>query len=344
MKISNKKIGKNHKSFLIAEIGLNHNGSLLKAKKMINYAKDAGFDAVKFQTINPSLLMKKDTPLVKYQKKTKSKNMFDLISKYNFSKRDFINIKKYCDKKKIIFLSTPFDNESASFLNELNVPAFKISSSDNDNYLLLKKIKKFKKPIILSTGMINHKDLKKTLNFLKLNKNMISILHCISEYPTPVTRAQLNSITLLKKLKYNVGFSDHTIGNSSAISAITLGANIIEKHITLNRNMKGPDHASSIECRELKQFVKSIRDIEIMLKVKNRSLTKIENETKKLAKKSLYYLKDIKKDNIVKATDIIALRPKLNGISPTKITKILNKKITKDVFKNNLVKFNDFKR
>ena len=287
MKILNKKIDDNEKTFLIAEIGINHNGSMENALKMIDQAEQAGFDSVKFQTIVPELLMQKNTPLVKYQKKTNSKNMFELIKKYNFSMEDFVKLKKHCDKKKIIFLSTPFDNESAIFLNKIKTAAFKISSTDNDNFLLLKQIKKFNKPIILSTGMMDHKDLKRTLNFLKMRKNKLAILHCISEYPTPIKRAQINTIIQLKKFKYNVGFSDHTNGNVCAISAISLGANIIEKHITLDKNMEGPDHSSSLECKDLKKFVSDIRELEIMLKVKKRFLTKLENETKKLAKSSL---------------------------------------------------------
>lgn len=342
MKILNNKIGDNEKTFLIAEIGINHNGSIDKAIKMIDHAKDAGFDAVKFQTIVPELLMQKNTPLVEYQKKTNSENMFDLIKKYNFSRENFINLKKYCDNKKIIFLSTPFDNESAIFLDKINLPAFKISSTDNDNFLLLKKIKSFNKPIILSTGMMTHEELKKTLKFLNLKKNMLSILHCISEYPTPIQRAQVNSIITLKKFKYTVGFSDHTENNVCSVSAITLGAKIIEKHITLDKNMEGPDHSSSLECKDLSKFVSDIRELELMLKIKKRSLTKVEKENKLLAKKGLYYTKNILKNTKINSVDIIALRPKLNGISPSNINKILKKKIYKNVKKNNLIKLDDF--
>ena len=341
MKILNKIINENKNTYLIAEIGINHNGSISKAVRMIDYAKNAGFDAVKFQTIVPELLKQKNTPLANYQKKNKSKNMFELIKKYNFLEDDFINIKKYCNKKKITFLSTPFDEQSANFLNKINIPAFKISSTDNDNFLLLSLIKKYKKPILLSTGMMDLKELKKTLSFLNLKRDMLAIFHCISEYPTPISRAQINSLNQLKKFKYNIGFSDHTIGSACAISATTLGATMIEKHITLDNKMEGPDHSSSLECKDLKKFVLDIREIKKMLRVKKRSLTKIELLNKLVAKKALYYKNDIKKNNKISSDNLIALRPRLKGISPSYYKTFLNKKISKNVFKNNFVKNSD---
>ena len=183
-KIGSRKINKNNFPYLIAEIGVNHNGSIYIAKKLIDSAKKAGFDAVKFQTYYLDGLLKKNTPLAKYQKKVSEiKNMYNLLKKYSLSHKEFEKINQYCKKRNITFLSTPFDLESATFLNKINIPAFKISSSDNDNYLLLDLIKKFKKPIILSTGMSNNIEINRTIKYLSLQKNKLALLHCVSDYP-----------------------------------------------------------------------------------------------------------------------------------------------------------------
>ena len=202
------------KPYLIAEIGVNHNGSIDLAKKLIRHAKLSNFNAVKFQTYLPDKLLLKNTPLVNYQKGNKNiKNMYELLKKYQFSFNQFKELKNYSNKLKIEFLSTPFDVESALFLNKLKIPIFKISSTDNDNFLLLKIIKKFKKPILLSLGMIDEKDLIKTLNFLKSKKNMLCLMHCISNYPTKVKETQFGYFEKLKKFRYPIGWSDHTRGN-----------------------------------------------------------------------------------------------------------------------------------
>ena len=231
MKIKNKIISDNSPIYVIAEIGINHNGSVSKAMKMIDYAIESGCSAVKFQTFYLDEMLLKDTRLAEYQKKTGFQNMTDLLKKYNLSYESFKIIKKYCDKNKITFLSTPFDEKSAIFLNKIDVPAFKISSGDIDNFLLLSTIKKFKKPIIISTGMSLISEVKNTVKFLSLKRNKLAVLHCISDYPTKVSDTQLVNILLLKKIKYVVGFSDHTIGDNSSCVAVALGANIIEKQI-----------------------------------------------------------------------------------------------------------------
>ncbi len=343
MKILDKEISTKHSPFIIAEIGINHNGILSNAFKMIDYAVNAKCDAVKFQTINVNLLMTKNTPLAKYQKKTKFKSMNDLINKYNLDHSDFIKIKNYCKSKKIIFLSTPFDIESAIFLNKINIPAFKISSTDNDNIFLIETIKKFKKPIILSTGMTNINELKKILKTIKFQKDKLAILHCISDYPTDINQSKLGSIDQIKKFGYQVGFSDHTIGSVAAAAAVTKGAAIIEKHITLDNDMEGPDHQASLECKYLSQFVKDLNDVKISVGENRNSVSTKENNTKKIAKKSIYFSKNLKKNHKIMKDDLVALRPRLQGVSPIDYKKIIGKRLKTSVKAESIFNYNKIK-
>jgi len=327
MKIQNRKISIKNPPFIIAEIGINHNGNMQNVFKLIDYAVAAECDAVKFQTINVNKLMTRNTPLAKYQEKTKFKTMNDLINKYNLSYLDFFKIKEYCKKKKIIFLSTPFDIESAVFLNKINVPAFKISSSDNDNVFLIETIKKFQKPVILSSGMTKIDELKKILKFIRFTKDKLALLHCISDYPTAIKDSQLGAIDQLNTFGYQIGFSDHTIGSAASIAAVAKGATIIEKHITLDKDMEGPDHKASLDCKDLNKFVKNLNDIKFSLEKKRNFISKKEIETKKVAKKAIYFLKKLNKNHKIKKEDLIALRPRLNGVPPIEYKKILGKRL-----------------
>lgn len=343
MKILNKKISTKNFPFIIAEIGINHNGILSNAFKMIDHAVNAKCDAVKFQTINVKQLMIKNTPLANYQRKTKFNSMNDLINRYNLNHLDFIKIKNYCKSKKIIFLSTPFDIESAIFLNKINVPAFKISSTDNDNIFLIETIKKFKKPIILSTGMTKINELKKILKTIKFERDKLAILHCISDYPTDVSHSKLGSIDQIKKLGYQVGFSDHTIGTVAAAAAVTKGAVIVEKHITLSKNMEGPDHQASLECKELSKFVKDLHDLKKSIGDNRNSISLNENNTKKIAKKSIYFSKNLKKNHKIKKDDLVALRPRLQGVSPIDYKKIIGKRLKTSVKVESIFDFKKIK-
>jgi N,N'-diacetyllegionaminate synthase len=339
LKIGKRIISDAHSPFIIGEIGINHNGSLKIAVKLIDLAKKAGFEAIKFQTYKTELLVKEKTALAKYQKeKFKNNNMFNMLKKYELSFNDFHFLKKYCDRKNIIFLSTPFDEESAIFLNSLNIKAFKISSGDFDNLLLLEKIKKFNKPIILSTGMSSDTEIKSVLKYFKNYKNKLAVLHCISDYPTALIDTQLYQIKKLKLLNSCVGFSDHTQGFVASSIAVHLGANIIEKHITLDNKLSGPDHASSLNQKDFKTFVNSLVDVKKIFSYKKRFLTKSEIENKKLVRKSLFFNNDFKKGEIIDKSMLHALRPKQNGISPFKYKNFLKKKLIFNVKKNEQVK------
>ena len=340
--MSNNKnifIKKNH-IFIIAEIGVNHNGNLKIAKKLIDHAKKADADAVKFQTYNVDDLVLKNTKVAKYQKKSGIKNQYKLLKKYQFSQEQFKTIKSYCVKKKIHFLSTPFDNQSAIFLNGLGVNCFKVSSADLNNFHLLKKIKSFNKKIILSTGMSNLQNLKKTLKFLNLPKDKVHILHCISEYPTALDNTYLGYLDKIKKLNYRFGISDHTIGNEFAMASISMGCTIIEKHITLSKNMKGPDHQASLATKELKKFIKSIRDVRSSLNNNNRFLTKGEKENQSITRRRLYFAKDIKKNKIIKYEDLIPLRSSdMSVVKVEDFLKIIGRKSKNNYKKKDSVKW-----
>jgi N,N'-diacetyllegionaminate synthase len=340
MKKINQYFNNNFKNILtIAEIGINHDGNLNKAFKLIQGAKKAKFKAVKFQIYKVEHLLKSNTPLAEYQKKTGNENMYELLKKYSFRFDEFQKLKAYCDNLNISFLATPFDNESAHFLNKLDVEAYKISSGDLNNFYLLKCIKSFKKPIIISTGLFENKDLKKTLNFLNYKKKKLAILHCISSYPTELCDTQLSNIKELKKFNYPVGFSDHTIGKDAAVAALSLGARIFEKHITLDNKSKGPDHSSSLLISDASDFISTINNLEISLKTK-RNITLKESKNKKLVTRSFYFLKDLPKNHKITDQDIIPLRPYKNGFPIEKLEKIIGKKTKYKVKKNSVVKKN----
>ncbi len=334
--ILNKK-----KLFLIAEIGINHNGSLKIAKKLIYHASKAGFNAVKFQTYKTENLIDRKTPVAYYQKE-KEKKQFDLLKKYEFTFSQFLQLKKYCKKKKILFISTPFDNESALFLNKINVQIFKVSSADLDNFHLLSQIKKFNKHIILSTGMADALKLKKTLKFLKLKKNRITILHCISNYPVILRDTELGFINEIKKTKYNYGLSDHTVGNEQAIAAIAMGAKVIEKHITLDKKMSGPDHKCSLEVKNFKNFIKTTSDIFISIKNSKKKMNSYEKKILEVTQRRLFCKNKIKKNNEIKMSDIIALRSTNKKILKIdEIFKIIGKKSKKNYEKGSFFTKND---
>ena len=341
-KIKNRKLDYKKKAFIIAEIGVNHNGDIKKAFKLVDAAVQAKCDAVKFQTFDVDTMVHKSADLAEYQKKSSNTNQKKMLKKYELSYESFLNIKKYCDRKKIIFLSTPFDIKSADFLKNL-VPAFKISSGDNDNYLLLEHIKKFNKPIILSLGMTNHKEIYKILKDIKLNKSKLALLHCISEYPTLLKDSQLGVINELKKTGHIIGFSDHTIGYEASLGAICLGAKIIEKHITLNNEMIGPDHKASLNVKHLRDFIDKLRTMENLVKFKKRKITKNEFKTKLIAKKSLFFSQKIYKNEKIKKRNLIPMRPFKNGIPISDYKKILNKKTTREKSKYQQIKLKDIK-
>ena len=309
------------KTFIIAEAGINHNGSIHLAKKLINISKKAGADAVKFQTFKAKNVISMYAKKLSYQKKKNSdkQSQLDMLQSYELSKINFIELKKYCEKKKIIFMSTPKDIESASFLNSIN-------------YELIKKIYKFNKQTIVSTGMCSLTEVKKIKNIFSKKKDQLTILHCTSLYPCSIEDCNLLSIKFIKdKLKVRVGFSDHTIGIDASIHAVALGAEVIEKHITLNKDMKGPDHKASLEEKEFKLMVKRIRVLEKLLGNEKKEPTLLEKKNIKLIRRGLVYNKNFLKGEKIKKNDIGIKRPML-GLEPDQKKKIIGKKLNQAVF------------
>jgi N,N'-diacetyllegionaminate synthase len=323
-------------TFIIAEIGVNHNGDVNLAKRLIDASKEVNADAVKFQTFNTDKLVQKNAPKADYQKIDSDDNssQYDMIKKLELSKEDFIELKKYSEEKNIMFISTPFDTESVDLLDSVGVEIFKVGSGDCDNLILLSKIIQTNKPVIISTGMADLSEIKKIKTFMDQHnyQNKYIFLHCLSSYPAPHNQMNMSCIkTLNDNLNIPIGFSDHTTDSTAGIISVAYGAVCIEKHITLDNNMDGPDHKSSLNPKNFKLFVENIREAETMIGDGNKRCMPCEENTKRVARKNLVYTKDIKKGEIITENDIEALRPNISGISPLYYFNIIGKKLINDV-------------
>ena len=326
------------KTIIIAEAGVNHNGSFDLAKKLVESAASSGADYVKFQTFKTELNISKTAKKAKYQivnTKNKVETQFEMVKKLELSFDEFLKIKLFCDKLKIGFLSTGFDFESVDFLDSLGMDYFKVPSGDITNKPLLKHIASKKRPIILSTGMANMNEIEMALDILTKHgceKNQITVLHCNTEYPTPFEDVNLKAMNSIGEfLGVNIGYSDHSLGISVPIAAVALGAKIIEKHFTLDKNLEGPDHKCSLNPDELKKMVTSIRDVEKSLSGDgNKEPSKSEKVNIDIARKSLHINTTLKQGETLKEEHIICLRPG-DGISPMNIDQVLGLKIKKDL-------------
>jgi len=334
------------KTFIIAEAGVNHNGSLELAKKLIDVAVDTGADAVKFQTFKAENVVSSVAPKAEYQLKTTNnqETQLEMIKKLELSFEDFKKLKNYCDEKGIMFLSTPFDIESARFLKELELEIFKIPSGEITNYPLLKEIGSYKKKVILSTGMADLGEIEDALDILiesGTKREDITVLHCNTEYPTPMEDVNLKAMLTIKEaFKVNVGYSDHTLGIEVPIAAVALGATVIEKHFTLDKNLPGPDHKASLEPDELKALVKAIRNIEKALGSGIKKPSKSEIKNIPIARKSIVAKRDIKKGEILTEENITTKRP-ATGISPMMWKQVIGKKALKDIKADKPLEFGD---
>ena len=333
---------KKNKVFIIAEAGVNHNGSIGTALKLIDIASFSGADAIKFQTFTADGLVSKNTKKAEYQKKLTPNNEthYDMIKKLELSYSDHKILYDYANEKKIHFLSAPFDLGSVDILSKLNLDIIKIPSGEITNLPYLEKIGRLNKKIILSTGMSNINEIAKSLKILVssgTNKEKITILHCNTEYPTPFHDVNLKAmLTIGNTFNIKYGYSDHTLGIHVAIAAIAMGASIIEKHFTLDQNMEGPDHKASLLPNELKDMVNQIRDIESALgsNIKKPSQSEIKNIS--IARKSIVARIYIKKGALFTSENITTKRPGV-GISPMLWYDVLNKKAVKDFDPDELI-------
>ena len=323
------------KVFIIAEAGVNHNGNLALAYKMIDAAASCGCDAVKFQTAVPELVMIKDAPKAVYQKETtgNKESQLEMVKKIHLPLGAYKGLKKYADQKGIMFLSTPFDLVSIDTLVELKLKIFKIPSGEITNLPFLRKIGKLGKKVILSTGMATLPEIDKALRILMAagtKKGNITILHCNTEYPTPFEDVNLRAmLTIRDTFKVKVGYSDHTLGLEIPIAAVAMEACIIEKHFTLDKNMEGPDHRASLEPQELKSMVRAIRNIEKALGNGTKKPSASETKNIPIARRSIVAACPIKKGDRLTAINMIAKRPGI-GLSPMLWDKVIGKKAKKD--------------
>lgn len=340
IKIGSKTISENSPVFIIAEAGVNHNGDIEIAKKMVDAACEAGADAIKFQIFKTDSLVIKNADKAEYQKLNTGidETQYDMLKKLELSYEEHFKIMEYCKERNIIYLSTPFDYESVDALEELNVYAYKISSGDITNLPFLKYIASKGKPMIVSTGMSNLGEVEDAIEIIKSagNENII-LLHCTSNYPAEYNDVNLKAmITLKNAFQLPVGYSDHTLGIEVPIAAVSLGARIIEKHFTLDRTMPGPDHKASLEPAELKQMIISIRNIEKALGDGIKKCTKSEENVKKLARKSIVAASYIPKGTVIEENMLTIKRPG-TGIPPKFIDYLIGKKAKIDILKDTVL-------
>jgi N,N'-diacetyllegionaminate synthase len=330
-------------TYIIAEIGVNHNGSLAQAIKLIDVAVECGANAVKFQTFNNEKLCSINTELADYQKKnTNKETQNNLLKTLELSNQDFKFLFNKCIEQNIEFISTPFDLDAVDFLNNLGVSIFKVGSGDLTNYLLLKKIAQTGKKVILSTGMSSLDEIRKSVYFLKENGcNNLVILHCVSSYPTQYEDLNLNCInTLINEFGCDIGFSDHTVDYKASLYSIMMGATYIEKHFTLDKNIEGPDHKASLNPLELKEFIKLIRECDIIKGDGIKKCKDSELKNKSLVRRSLFLNNNKLPNEIIEEDDLIALRPN-NGICVSDYKIIIGKKINKRLEKGDLLLLED---
>ena len=325
---------------IIAEAGVNHNGNLDLALKMVDEAKRAGADIVKFQTAIPEKVISKYADKAEYQKKTtgNEESQLEMCKRIHLKLSDYDIIKKYCEEVGIEFLSTPFDLESIDYLEKLGMRLWKIPSGEITNLPYLIKIAKTGKPVIMSTGMAELNEVEEAVNVLKENgAGEITLLHCTTEYPAPFESVNLRAMnTLREKFGTEVGYSDHTVGFEAAVAAAVLGASVIEKHFTLNHNMEGPDHKASLEPEEFEIMVNNIRLIEKALGDGVKQPAEAEKKNIAIARKSIVAAKDIKKGEVLTEDNITVKRPG-NGISPMRWFEVLGTEAVRDFGEDELI-------
>lgn len=328
--------------YVIAELGVNHNGDIEIAKSLVDVAVKAGANAVKLQTFIADNLVAKHTPLAEYQKNNLSVSVsqHEMLKKLEFNKAQHKEIKKYCIENNIDFISTPFDEESVEMLTDIGVAAIKLSSADLTNIFLLAHVSNTGLPVILSSGMSTLEEVESAMNFLR-NEGVkdVAILHCVSDYPANESDSNLKAIqTLYQNFNCPVGWSDHTVGNRTATVAVSLGASIIEKHITISCLMEGPDHKASMEPQQFIEYVSEIRQVEKILGNGIKSPTKKEVETGKLVRRSLAAAINIESGQKITREMLCALRPG-TGIPTSKIGSVINLSAVRSITKGELLSF-----
>lgn len=330
---------KNH-VLIIAEAGVNHNGSFDIARKLVDAAKEAGADIVKFQTFRAENLVTKSARKADYQiENTKNDDsQFSMLKKLELKAEEYIELQKYCDLVGIQFLSTPFDGDSIRFLETLDMPFWKIPSGEITNFPYLRQLAKTGKPVVLSTGMSTLEEIQQAIEVLKrYGTTDIRLLHCNTEYPTPFCDVNLSAMrTIAEATGLPVGYSDHTVGIEVPVAAVAMGACIIEKHFTLDKNMEGPDHRASLSPEELKAMVNAIRHVEQAIGSGCKEPSESEKKNITVARKSIVAKRYISKGEIFTEENLTTKRPG-NGISPMEWEKLLGQQAQKDFMEDALI-------
>lgn len=332
-----------HPTYIIAEIGVNHNGSLERALESIDQAKLCGANAVKFQTFKTENLVTKVAEKAAYQIENTGtiESQFDMLKGLELSFNDFITLKRYCLKNEIDFLSTPFDEESAEFLHSIQIDAYKVGSGDMNNIPFLNKLDEYGLPILLSTGMADIEEVGRSLAIIR--KSPVALLHCTSDYPAPLQDVNLLAMTTMQnEFQKVVGYSDHTEGTEVSVAAVILGARIIEKHFTLDQSLPGPDHKASLNPSEFKKLVQSIRNVEMALGDGIKRCMPSEENTKLIARKSLIATQDKKAGELLTPRDVSIKRPGI-GIEPRYYSDVLGSYLKRDVKQDQLLSWDDLK-
>ncbi|MGB2963459.1 MAG: N-acetylneuraminate synthase [Anaerolineales bacterium] len=341
IEIADQQVGAGYPCFIIAEAGVNHNGNLKTAKRLVDAAVSAGANAVKFQTFVAEQVISPIAPQADYQLKNtgKDESQLEMVQRLELSVDDHHQLQSYCQQKNILFLSTPFDQKSVDLLDQLNVPAYKIGSGEITNWPLLEYIAQKGKPIILSTGMSNLSEVEEAVGVLQnTGNNQIILMHCVSNYPADPADVNLRAmLTMEKTFQVPVGYSDHTLGIEVPLAAVALGACVIEKHFTLDRTMPGPDHRASLEPEFLKAMVSGIRIVEQSLGHGRKEPAASELDTARAARRSLVAAQDISKGTVIEERHIDIKRPG-TGLSPQMIDKIIGQKAIENIKEGSLIK------
>lgn len=329
-------------TFIIAEVGVNHNSDVGLAFEMIDAAAESGADAVKFQAAIPDLVVTAQAPKSEYQKINRNlqETQLDLIRSLHLPLKEFFKLKERCEKRNVVFFASAFDLVSLDFIEKLGQEFHKVPSGEITNFPYLQKIGEFNKATLLSTGMSNINEIRDALDVLKtsgLEERKITILHCNTQYPTPFDDVNLRVLkTLRDSFGTAVGYSDHTDGFLVAVAAVALGATVIEKHFTLNQNLPGPDQKASLEPSNFRSMVESIRNIEVAMGSDKKTLTKSESENITLVRRSIVASKPIKEGEQFSSDNIVAKRP-ANGLSPMRWNLVIGKQAKRDFHKDELI-------
>ena len=342
MEIGTKKVGGSNPSFIIAEAGVNHNGNIKQAKELVDIAADAGADAVKFQSFIARELAVPNLKKAEYQEKKNPESQFEMLKKLELSELEFREIYEYCEEKGPVFLSTPFDFKSADMLEQIGVVAYKISSGDLNNYPFLSYVSKKGKPMILSTGMSNWDEIEKAVTsiFLEGNKQLV-LLQCTTSYPTKFEEVNLNAMLAMReRFEASIGFSDHTPGIEASVAAVALGAKVIEKHFTIDKNLPGPDHKASLSPEELKNLVSSIRHVEAALGSPEKTASQSEKKIMAVVRKKIVAVSDIPSGTILSRNEL-ALKRAEEGLDPDQFEKLIGKKTKRNIKENESIALED---